>query len=140
VSRPDPVVFYRYLRLLLAVAALLLILFAGIRALADGASPSDIGAVVVILVVFAIVGLRYVQRTRGMQDQAAYAELARASLARRAEKRRAEWVMGAECAACKRRIVIEEDGVVCPTCRAPVHVDCVGDHRAQAHASSSYRA
>ncbi len=139
-SQPDPVVFYRYLRLLLALAALLLILFAGIRALADGASPSDIGAVVVILVVFAVVGLRYIQRTKGMQDQMAYDELARASLARRAERSRAERVLGAECADCKRRIVIEEDGVLCPTCRAPVHVECVAGHRAQAHASSSYRA
>src|SRR5579872_1751408 len=101
------VVAYRHGRLLLAAALMLLILYAAIRAVFAGASVSDIaGPVLVVLVVFGFIAVRYFRRTRAMQERAAFAQLSEKVAAKRAarEPRR---IVGAECARCARRIVIE---------------------------------
>jgi hypothetical protein len=133
------VVVYRHSRLLLAVGAMLLILYGAIRAIVAGASVSDVGVpVVVVLGAFAFFAVRQFRRTRAIQEQAAFEELSRQVAARRAarEPRR---ITGAKCAGCARRIVIEADGRHCVVCGEPVHNDCVGAHSANAHAVAAYR-
>jgi hypothetical protein len=47
-------------------------------------------------------------------------------------------VTGKMCVACDRRIVIEHDGERCETCRGPVHLKCLKDHRAAAHTQTEH--
>ena len=81
----------RSFRLLLAIAALALVLAAAGLAVLNGAPLTDIAPpMLLVVVISAIAGARYVQRTRALEGEAAYAALARAAEARRAERSRAE--------------------------------------------------
>jgi hypothetical protein len=132
-------VAYRHARLALAAAAMLLILYAAVRAVSAGASVSDIAApVAVVLVVGAFFAVRHVRRTRAIQQQAEFEQLSREMAARRAA-REPKRIVGAECAHCARRIVIEKDGQHCAVCREPVHKGCVAPHGAEAHPVAAYR-
>jgi hypothetical protein len=136
-----PLVAYRNLRVLLAVGALLIVLGAGAVAVNNGAPLSDVGVpILILLVLFAVFVVRYTRQTRGLVEADAYRELVRETVARRAERDRGRRILGALCVDCSKRIVVEADGVNCSDCDAPVHRDCVGHHRAQAHTSTSYRA
>ncbi|HEX8795383.1 MAG TPA: hypothetical protein VF765_30750 [Polyangiaceae bacterium] len=133
------VVAYRHARLLLAAGAMLLILYAAIRAIVAGASVSDVGVPVVLaLAPFAFFGFRHFRRTKAIQEQAAFEELARRVAAKRAA-REPKRITGARCAGCARRIVIEADGRHCVVCNEPVHNGCVGAHSSTAHAVEAYR-
>jgi hypothetical protein len=133
------VVAYRHTRLLLAAAVMLLILYAAVRAIIAGASASDVAVpVAVVLALFAFFALRHFRRTRAIQEQAAFEQLARHVAARRAA-REPKRITGAKCAGCARRIVIEADGRHCAVCGDPVHKDCVAPHSTQAHPVAAYR-
>lgn len=133
------VVAYRHARLLLAVGAMLLILCVAIRAIVAGASVSDVGVpVAVVLALFVFFAVRHVRRTRAIQEQAAFEQLSRQFAAKRAA-REPKRITGAKCAGCARRIVIEADGRHCVVCGEPVHNDCVAPHSAEAHAVAAYR-
>jgi putative Ca2+/H+ antiporter (TMEM165/GDT1 family) len=136
---PSLVVAYRHGRWLLAVGAMLLILFASVRAVLGGAAVSDVaGPVAVILILFAFFGFRYVRRTRALQQEADFARLAHAVAERRAA-RQPRPIVGAACPRCERRIVVEADGRHCSHCGKPVHRVCEAAHTADAHTASAYR-
>jgi hypothetical protein len=133
------IVAYRHFRLLLAVAAMLLILGAAIRAVVGGASVSDVAMpVVLVLVLFALFAVRHLRRTRAIQEQAEFERLSRAMAEKRAA-REPKRITGSRCALCNRQIVVEADGRHCVVCKEPVHNDCVSAHTAEAHAAAAYR-
>jgi hypothetical protein len=128
------VVLYRYARLALAVAALLLIVIGAIRAVLGGAALSDVAPfLVIVLVVFAVFGLRYARQTKAITENARFEDLARAAKERMKQREPAR-ILGAECAGCGRSIVVEDDGEHCTRCGAPIHRECAGVHRAADHA------
>ena len=118
---------------------MLLVLGGAIRAVVSGASLSDVaGVVVFLLAVFAFFGIRYLHRTKAIQEQADFERLARKVAAKRdAQAPRA--LVGLECAQCARRIVIESDGRRCAACGDPVHDDCATLHAVEAHTVAAYR-
>ena len=128
------VIAYRNVRLLFALAALVLIVVGAILALLDGASASDIGVPIALVVAVAVVvTLRYARHTKALAADDQYASLVRASMARRAERQREDRLLGSPCAECARTIVMEGDGIHCPTCRAHAHRDCLAAHERKAH-------
>ena len=134
-----PLIVHRYARLALAAAVALFLVYAAVRATAAGGSATDIGVPFVLVVLgFGFLGLRFVRRTKALQDQAAYQRLVRAHQAKK-EARAPARIVGQECGQCARRIVIEADGVACQFCREPVHKGCLASHRMGCHAEAAYR-
>jgi hypothetical protein len=124
-------------RVLVAIAAMLVILSAGAIAVLNGASPSDVGApVLVLLLVFGFGIVRYSRRSKQMADQVAYEHLVQARHEGRAHRERGRPILGSVCPDCSNRIVLEQDGVRCSTCDVPVHNDCLERHKGAAHAAA----
>jgi hypothetical protein len=79
----DIVVIYRYARFGLSTAAASFLVYVSWRAVAAGGSLADASWLLIVLLLFAVFGGAYLQRTRAIKERAAYEELVRASEARR---------------------------------------------------------